>query len=88
MSEKKGLKYDPERFIEQESEEQPKRRQRYADETDLAISQAKLDALKNREDIGAQAFLGRKVDEIVTQLREGRDPNQQIGSSSNRSNYV
>ena len=88
MAEKKGLKYDPETFIESEREEQPERRQRYADDTDLAIQEAKLEALKSREDVGAQQFLGKKVDEIVTQLRDGRDPSQGIGSAARRSNYL
>tara|TARA_B100000287_G_C20634796_1_gene781249 strand:- start:429 stop:683 length:255 start_codon:yes stop_codon:yes gene_type:complete len=83
-----AAKYDPEEFIKSEEKEQPSRRQHYSDDTDLAIQQAKLDALKNREDVGAQAFLGRKVDEIVSKLREGRDPSQQIGSTSNRQNYI
>ena len=82
------MKYDPEKFIKSENEEQPRRRQIAPDETDFAVGQAKLDAMKDRE---ARDFLtnyGSKVNEIVDNLKSGRDPSQAIGSSANRSNYI
>ena len=82
------MKYDPEKFIESEREEQPTRRQNYSDETDFAVGQAKLDAMKDRD---AREFLGAygaDVDNIVKNLKAGRDPNQSVGSSANRSNYI
>ena len=83
------MKYDPEKFIESEREEQPTRRQHYSDETDLAIQQAKLDALRSGEGgVSAQAFLGRKADELISKLRDTRDPSQQIGSNATRSHYI
>ena len=83
-----ALKYDPDEFIRSEEREQPKRRQEAPDETDFVVGQAKLDAMKNKE---AREFLGRygsDVDNIVKNLKAGRDPSQSIGSSANRSNYV
>ena len=83
-----ALKYDPDEFIRSEEKEQPKRRQVAPDETDFAVGQAKLDAMKNKE---ARELLGRygaDVDNIVKNLRAGRDPDQSVGSSANRSNYI
>ena len=83
-----ALKYDPDEFIRSEEKEQPKRRQVAPDETDFAVGQAKLDAMKDKE---ARDFLGRygaDVDNIVKNLKAGRDPNQSVGSSANRSNYI
>ena len=83
-----ALKYDPDEFIRSEEKEQPKRRQEAPDETDFVVGQAKLDAMKNKE---AREFLGRygsNVDNIVKNLRAGRDPDQSVGSSANRSNYI
>ena len=83
-----ALKYDPDEFIKSEEKEQPTRRQAPPDETDFAVGQAKLDAMKNKE---AREFLGRygsDVDNIVKNLRAGRDPDQSVGSSANRSNYI
>lgn len=83
-----ALKYDPDEFIRSEEREQPKRRQEAPDETDFVVGQAKLDAMKNKE---AREFLGRygsNVDNIVKNLRAGRDPDQSVGSSANRSNYI
>ena len=83
-----ALKYDPDEFIRSEEKEQPTRRQAAPDETDFAVGQAKLDAMKNKE---AREFLGAygaDVDNIVKNLKAGRDPNQSIGSSANRSNYI
>ena len=83
-----ALKYDPDEFIRSEEKEQPKRRQEAPDETDFVVGQAKLDAMKNKE---AREFLGRygsNVDNIVKNLRAGRDPSQAVGSSANRSNYI
>jgi len=83
-----ALKYDPDEFRRSEEKEQPKRRQAAPDETDFAVGQAKLDAMKNKE---AREFLGAygsDVDNIVKNLKAGRDPNQSVGSSANRSNYI
>ena len=83
-----ALKYDPDEFIRSEEKEQPKRRQTAPDETDFAVGQAKLDAMKNKE---AREFLGAygaDVDNIVKNLKAGRDPSQSVGSSANRSNYI
>ena len=83
-----ALKYDPDEFRRSEEKEQPKRRQEAPDETDFVVGQAKLDAMKNKE---AREFLGRygsDVDNIVKNLRTGRDPDQSVGSSANRSNYI
>ena len=83
-----ALKYDPDEFIRSEEEQQAKRRQTAPDDTDFAVGQAKLDAMKNKE---AREFLGAygsDVDNIVKNLKAGRDPSQSIGSSANRSNYV
>ena len=83
-----ALKYDPDEFIRSEEKEQPTRRQAAPDETDFAVGQAKLDAMKNKE---AREFLGAygsDVDNIVKNLKAGRDPNQSVGSSANRSNYI
>ena len=83
-----ALKYDPDEFIRSEEREQPKRRQEAPDETDFVVGQAKLDAMKNKE---AREFSGRygsNVDNIVKNLRAGRDPDQSVGSSANRSNYI
>lgn len=82
------MKYDPEKFIEAENKEQPRRRQEAPDDTDFAVGQAKLDAMKDRD---ARDFLtnyGSKVDELVSNLKAGRDPNQSVGSSANRQNYI
>tara|TARA_R100000152_G_C6775119_1_gene203312 strand:- start:1163 stop:1477 length:315 start_codon:yes stop_codon:yes gene_type:complete len=86
----KAVKYDPEKFIESENKEQPKRRQEAPDETDFAVGQAKLDAMKDRSGAGRE-FLrnyGGKVDELISNLKAGRDPNQAVGSSANRQNYI
>ena len=83
-----ALKYDPDEFRRSEEKEQPKRRQEAPDETDFAVGQAKLDAMKNKE---AREFLGAygsDVDNIVKNLRAGRDSSQAVGSSANRSNYI
>ena len=83
-----ALKYDPDEFIRSEEKEQPIRRQAAPDETDFAVGQAKLDAMKNKE---AREFLGAygsDVDNIVKNLKAGRDPKQSVGSSANRSNYI
>ena len=83
-----ALKYDPDEFRRSEEKEQPKRRQEAPDETDFVVGQAKLDAMKNKE---AREFLGRygsNVDNIVKNLRAGRDSSQAVGSSANRSNYI
>ena len=83
-----ALKYDPDEFRRSEEKEQPKRRQAAPDETDFAVGQAKLDAMKNKE---AREFLGAygsDVDNIVKNLRAGRDSSQAVGSSANRSNYI
>ncbi len=83
-----ALKYDPDEFRKSEEKEQPKRRQTAPDETDFAVGQAKLDAMKNKE---AREFLGAygsDVDNIVKNLKAGRDPSQSVGSSANRSNYI
>ena len=83
-----ALKYDPDEFRRSEEKEQPKRRQAAPDETDFAVGQAKLDAMKNKE---AREFLGAygsAVDYIVKNLKAGRDPSQSVGSSANRSNYI
>ena len=84
------MKYDPEKFIEAEDKEQPKRRQDAPDDTDFAVGQAKLQAMKDRSG-EARDFLsnyGSKVDELVSNLKAGRDPNQSVGSSANRQNYI
>jgi len=84
------VKYDPEKFEEAENKEQPRRRQDAPDDTDFAIGQAKLDAMKDRSAAGKD-FLrnyGSKVDEIVSNLKSGRDPSQDVGSSANRKNYI
>jgi hypothetical protein len=84
------VKYDPDKFIESENKEQPVRRQKAPDDTDFAIQQAKLDAMKDRSG-EARDFLfnyGGKVDEIVSNLKSGRDPSQAVGSSANRANYI
>tara|TARA_R100000742_G_C4228142_1_gene50316 strand:- start:312 stop:572 length:261 start_codon:yes stop_codon:yes gene_type:complete len=85
-----ALKYDPDEFIKSEEKEQPSRRQAAPDERDFAVGQAKLDAMKDRSG-EARDFLnkyGSEVDNIVKNLKAGRDPSQSIGSSANRSNYV
>lgn len=82
------MKYDPEKFIEKERKEQPERRQAAPDETDFAIGQAKLDAMKDREARDFLSNYGGKVDEIISNLKTGRDPSQAVGSSSNRQNYI
>ena len=84
------MKYDPEKFIESENKEQPRRRQEAPDDTDFAVGQAKLQAMKDRSG-EARDFLsnyGSKVDEIVSNLKSSRDPNQAVGSSANRQNYL
>ena len=84
------MKYDPEKFIESEKKEQPQRRQEAPDDTDFAVGQAKLEAMKDRSAAGKE-FLrnyGSKVDEIVSNLKSARDPNQAVGSSANRQNYI
>tara|TARA_Y100001963_G_C6489874_1_gene312926 strand:+ start:281 stop:535 length:255 start_codon:yes stop_codon:yes gene_type:complete len=83
-----ALKYDPDEFIKSEEKEQPTRRQAPPDETDFAVGQAKLDAIKNRDARGFLFRYGSEVDNIVKNLKAGRDPNQSIGSSANRSNYI
>ena len=83
-----ALKYDPDEFIRSEEKQQPTRRQAAPDETDFAVGQAKLDAMKDRE---AREFLGAygaDVDNIVKNLKAGRDPNQSVGYSANRANYI
>ena len=43
------------------------------------------------KDRDARDFLtnyGSKVDEIVSNLKAGRDPSQSRGSSANRQNYI
>ena len=83
-----ALKYDPDEFIKSEEKEQPSRRQAAPDETDFAVGQAKLSAMKDRD---AREFLGAygaDVDNIVKNLKAGRDPSQSVGSSANRSNYI
>tara|TARA_R100001082_G_scaffold90549_1_gene57095 strand:+ start:370 stop:630 length:261 start_codon:yes stop_codon:yes gene_type:complete len=85
-----ALKYDPDEFIRSEEEQQTKRRQTAPDDTDFAVGQAKLDAMKDRSG-EAKDFLfkyGSEVDNIVKNLKAGRDPNQSVGSSANRSNYI
>ena len=82
------MKYDPEKFIEAENKEQPRRRQEAPDDTDFAVGQAKLDAMKNREARDFLSNYGSKVDELVSNLKAGRDPNQSVGSSANRQNYI
>ena len=85
-----ALKYDPDEFRKSEAEQQPVRRQTAPDETDFAVGQAKLDAMKDRSG-EAREFLGRygaDVDNIVKNLKAGRDPNQSVSSSANRSNYI
>ena len=70
-----ALKYDPDEFRRSEEKEQPKRRQAAPDETDFALGQAKLDAMKNKE---AREFLGAygsDVDNIVKNLRENINNN-------------
>ena len=83
-----ALKYDPDEFIKSEEKEQPTRRQTAPDETDFAVGQAKLDAMKDKN---AREWLGRygaEVDNMVKNLKAGRDPSQSVGSSANRSNYI
>ena len=46
------MKYDPEKFIESENKEQPRRRQEAPDDTDFAVGQAKLEAMKDRSAAG------------------------------------
>ena len=82
------MKYDPEKFIEAEDKEQPKRRQDAPDDTDFAVGQAKLDAMKDRNARDFLSNYGSKVDELVSNLKAGRDPNQSVGSSANRQNYI
>ena len=82
------MKYDPEKFIEAENKEQPRRRQEAPDDTDFAVGQAKLDAMKDRDARDFVTNYGSKVDEIVSNLKAGRDPSQSIGSSANRQNYI
>ena len=83
-----ALKYDPDEFRKSEEKEQPKRRQAAPDESDFAVGQAKLDAMKDKN---AREWLGRygaEVDNMVKNLKAGRDPSQSVGSSANRSNYI
>jgi len=83
-----SLKYDPDEFRKSEEREQPKRRQAAPDESDFAVGQAKLDAMKDKN---AREWLGRygaEVDNMVKNLKAGRDPSQSVGSSANRSNYI
>ena len=83
-----ALKYDPDEFIKSEEKEQPTRRQAAPDESDFAVGQAKLDAMKDKN---AREWLGRygaEVDNMVKNLKAGRDPSQSVGSSANRSNYI
>ena len=82
------MKYDPEKFIEAENKEQPRRRQEAPDDTDFAVGQAKLDAMKDRNARDFLSNYGSKVDELVSNLKAGRDPNQSVGSSANRQNYI
>ena len=82
------MKYDPEKFIEAENKEQPRRRQEAPDDTDFAVGQAKLDAMKDRDARDFLSNYGSKVDELVSNLKAGRDPNQSVGSSANRQNYI
>ena len=82
------MKYDPEKFIESENKEQPRRGQEAPDDTDFAVGQAKLDAMKDRNARDFLSNYGSKVDELVSNLKAGRDPNQSVGSSANRQNYI
>ena len=46
--------------------------------------------MKDRSGVGRE-FLrnyGGKVDELISNLKAGRDPNQAVGSSANRQNYI